>query len=149
MAPELLIPTKFGLLKGIPSKEADIYALGMTIYQVLTGKLPFLQRRKARVIHAVMLGERPAKPENAEEIGMTDVVWDLLRGCWGEERAARPIVTEVLKKFYEITSGGGTSDPTLAESPGRNSITPLNSSSTSLSCKRYPLHPLFRSFSGD
>ena len=64
MAPELLLPTKFGLTKGVPSKEADIYALGMTIYQVMTGKLPFPQRRKARVMYAVMSGERPPKPEN-------------------------------------------------------------------------------------
>ena len=113
MAPELLLPTKFGLTKGVPSKEADIYALGMTIYQVLTGKLPFSQRRKARVMYAVMLGERPAKPENAEEIGMTDVVWDLLRGCWEEERTTRPNVAEVLKKFYEITSENKTADSTL------------------------------------
>jgi hypothetical protein len=38
VASELLLSTKFGLDKGIPSKEADIYALDMTVYQVLTGK---------------------------------------------------------------------------------------------------------------
>jgi len=69
MAPELLLPTKFGLEKGVPSKEADVYAFGMTIYQVLSGKRPFLPRKKARIICAVIFGERPAKPENAEELG--------------------------------------------------------------------------------
>jgi serine/threonine protein kinase len=38
VAPELILSTKFGLDKGIPSKEADIYALGVTVYQVLMGK---------------------------------------------------------------------------------------------------------------
>lgn len=36
MAPELLVPSKFGLRKCIPTKEADIYAMAMVIYQVLS-----------------------------------------------------------------------------------------------------------------
>jgi len=36
MAPELLIPSRFGLDKCIHTKEADIYAMGMVIYQVRT-----------------------------------------------------------------------------------------------------------------
>jgi hypothetical protein len=35
MAPQLLVPSKFGLEKCTPTKEADIYAMGMTLYQVL------------------------------------------------------------------------------------------------------------------
>ena len=34
MAPELLVPARFGLRRCRPSKEADIYAMGMVIYQV-------------------------------------------------------------------------------------------------------------------
>ena len=34
MAPELVIPSRFGLDKCLPSKEADIYAMAMVIYQV-------------------------------------------------------------------------------------------------------------------
>jgi len=36
MAPELLVPPKFGLDMCTPSKEADIYAMGMVIYEVRT-----------------------------------------------------------------------------------------------------------------
>ena len=35
MAPEILLPSKFGFDKCIPTKESDIYAMGMVIYQVL------------------------------------------------------------------------------------------------------------------
>ena len=38
MAPELLAPSRFGLDECTPSKEADIYAMAMTIYQVRTGR---------------------------------------------------------------------------------------------------------------
>lgn len=36
MAPELLAPPMFRLGGSTPSKEADVYALAMVIYQVLT-----------------------------------------------------------------------------------------------------------------
>ena len=102
MAPELLLPTKFGLEKGRPSKEADIYALGMTMYQVWTGKRPFRPMRKAAVIRAVISGERPAKPENAEEIGMTDALWNLLRECWSENGPTRPDISDIRHRFHDI-----------------------------------------------
>jgi serine/threonine protein kinase len=34
-APELLIPKEFDLDKSVPSKESDIYSLGMVIYEVV------------------------------------------------------------------------------------------------------------------
>ena len=34
MAPELLVPTKYGLDKAVPTREADIYAYGLVILQV-------------------------------------------------------------------------------------------------------------------
>lgn len=113
MAPELLLPDKFGLSKGVPSKEADIYALGLTVYQVLTGKWPFFPRREADIMFAVISGERPPKPENMEEIGMTDGLWDLLEWCWRGDRMARPTIVEVLRKFYEITGDTKMADPTF------------------------------------
>ena len=112
-APELLFPTKFGLDKGVPSKEADVYALGMMVYQVLTGKWPFYPRREAEVMHAIVFGERPPKPKNAEEIGMTEVVWDLLRECWREDRMTRPTIINILRKFCEIIGERGTTDPAV------------------------------------
>ena len=149
-APELLFPTDFGLKKGVPSKEADIYALGMTVYQVLTGKCPFFPMREAEVTHAVALGERPRKPENAESIGMTGVVWDLLRECWKENRTTRPTIVEVLKGFCEITSEKKTTDSTLRGlaaprlNTGKHS-SPISqvSSSTAVSCERTFLCSLY------
>lgn len=35
MAPERFVPSKFGLEKDTPTVEADIYAMGVVIYQVL------------------------------------------------------------------------------------------------------------------
>jgi hypothetical protein len=34
MSPELLMPSKFGMKDSVPTPEADIYALGLVIFQV-------------------------------------------------------------------------------------------------------------------
>ena len=119
-APELLLPTKFGLEKMGPSKEADIYAFGMTMYQVLTGKRPFCPMRNAGIIRAVISGERPAKPENAEEVGMTDAVWNLLRECWKEDRTTRPTIGDIEDWIRDIAypSTSYPSTPTPSPHPG-------------------------------
>ena len=41
MAPELLAPEKFGKKNSRPTQPADMYAFGMVIYEVLTGRDPF------------------------------------------------------------------------------------------------------------
>jgi len=142
MAPELLLSEKFGLEKGVPSKEADIYALGMTVYQVMTGKWPFYPKREAEVMHAVIAGERPPKPENAEEIGMTEVLWELLVECWREDRTERPIIAEILGRFCDITGERKTTDsvvegagPRPDSTDNRISVVSQDSSWTTLSCE--------------
>jgi len=124
MAPELLFPRKFGLERGVSSKEADVYALGMTVYQVLTSEWPFYPKRKPEVMLAVISGERPPKPENAEEIGMTEVVWNLLRECWEGDRMKRPSILDVLGRFCDIAGERKTVDsatePAGSPLPGNN-----------------------------
>ena len=129
MAPELLVPAKFGLEKEVPSKEADIYALGMTVYHVLTGKWPFFPKRDTEIVYAVMLGERPPKPEDAEELGMTGAMWDLLEDTWREERTERPEISTILGAFCNITGERKTTDsvmgiaePQLDDSGRQNSV---------------------------
>ena len=141
MAPELLLPTKFGLEKMAPSKEADVYAFGVTMYQVLTGKRPFRPVRKAGIIRAVISGERPTKPENAEEIGMTDSLWNLLRDCWKEDRKTRPNIHHVVDGIDAIVYPPTPSPiPSLTPSSTLSPIPSLTPSLTPSSTPS-PLHP--------
>ncbi|KAF9646904.1 kinase-like protein [Thelephora ganbajun] len=82
MSPELLYPQKFGLKGSYPTKESDCYALGMVIYEVLSGQAPFASYRDPEVVYMVLDGERPKRPEGNEGNFFTDEIWKVLELCW-------------------------------------------------------------------
>ena len=83
MSPELLNPEAFGLKESRPTQESDCYALGMVIYEVLSGQRPFTQStRETTVIFKVLQGDRPSRPEGKEGMPFTDDIWQVLELCW-------------------------------------------------------------------
>lgn len=69
------------------TKASDIYSLGMTILEVLTGKVPFHHcGHNGAVLDHVIHGRRPPRP-----IGIaSDGLWELLGSCWETLPARRP-----------------------------------------------------------
>ena len=119
MSPELLDPQRFGS-DGCPTRESDCYALGMVIYevsrahllrwslvypsQVLTGlSRPFHHifppMSLPAVLSAVLRGERPRKPLDAEPLGFSDTLWELIQLCWSESISTRPPAQRLLDYF--------------------------------------------------
>ena len=96
MSPELLYPERFGLKTSHPTKESDCYALGMVIYEVLSGRTPFAPRKDPEVVYMVLGGERPARPQGAEGEPFTDDIWEVLEKCWKSQRDCRPNAKAVL-----------------------------------------------------
>ena len=134
MAPELLSPGKFGLPNGRVSKEADIYAFGMVVYEVLTGRTPFAGEGRwlPEIIMGVMLGNRPSKPENAEDIGFGKGTWELVQRCWDENRNRRPMVDSISKHFKHVATTSKVVPPVSAISVSeveRPTVSEPNSSS--------------------
>jgi serine/threonine protein kinase len=82
MSPELLAPDMFGLKKSRPTKESDCYALGMTIYEILSGQVPFALFKSSIVIRMVIGGERPERPQGSDGRYFTDGVWGVMQRCW-------------------------------------------------------------------
>jgi len=82
MSPELLVPEKFGLEESRPTKASDCYALGMMVYEVLSGQMPFHQRPFFTVVLRVLKGERPEKPGGERGVRFTDTIWGMLELCW-------------------------------------------------------------------
>lgn len=104
MSPELLDPGRFGFEKGRPTKESDCYALGMVIYEVLSGHEPFAPSPLPLVIWKVLEDERPGRPEGEEGKLFTDAIWDALELCWKRQPNDRPRVKTVLLCLEGIPS---------------------------------------------
>jgi len=96
MSPELLDPERFGLKKSRPTKESDCYALGMVIYEVLSGQIPFHPSAPFIVIAKVLEGKRPARPEGERGRLFTNAIWRLLELSWEEQPRDRPNAKAVL-----------------------------------------------------
>ena len=102
MSPELFHPDKFGLKGSRPTKESDYYALGMVVYEVLSGKVPFAPFGDIVVMRKVTDGERPERPKQAEGAWFTDDIWDMLNRSWAPQPKSRPNVEAVLECLEQI-----------------------------------------------
>ena len=97
MSPELLHPEGFGLKKSRPTKESDLYALGMVVYEVLSGRTPFGRIMATVIIFKVVGGERPERPQGDGGKLFTDAIWSVLQRCWKPEPSDRPSTKAVLQ----------------------------------------------------
>ncbi|EUC53868.1 kinesin light chain [Rhizoctonia solani AG-3 Rhs1AP] len=99
MAPEMFRE------KGGCSRETDVYALGMTILEVITGKVPFREYdHDFQVIGAVVQGATPICPR---EISPGSKLWILLNKCWDQVARERPTADRILHEMLEFASDGG------------------------------------------
>jgi len=67
----------------------------LTFRQVLTGKPPFPDMRPPELAYHVASGLRPEKPADAEAIGISISLWELIQKCWLGDKARRPQILEV------------------------------------------------------
>jgi len=96
-SPELLVPHKFKLEDCSPTKESDCYSLGMTMYEVLSGRVPFSECSLLAVTWKIVEGERPTRPQGAEGEWFTDDIWGILEHCWKPMPEERIRVADVLQ----------------------------------------------------
>ncbi|KAG8757470.1 hypothetical protein FRC11_004515, partial [Ceratobasidium sp. 423] len=85
------------LFSGTSGTEADVYALGMTILETLTGDVPHKNRGDLAVVHAVLvrkqLPNRPSKDIPPTNKG--NELWAMLQRCWNYNPVVRPKAAEV------------------------------------------------------
>ncbi|KAF9643880.1 kinase-like protein [Thelephora ganbajun] len=97
MSPELLEPGSFGLKEIRPTRESDCYALGMVVYEILSGRAPFGGRSDFGTVFKVLNGERPARPQGEGAELFADVIWEVLERCWKRKPSDRASVEDVLQ----------------------------------------------------
>jgi hypothetical protein len=100
MSPELFDP---GVQDSSPTKHSDCYALGMVIYEVLSGHVPFYQFVNLVVPGMIFGGKRPGRPEGSEGAWFTDDVWTMLERCWTHQPNDRPGIEDVLQCLEEAS----------------------------------------------
>ena len=103
MSPELFDPRAFNLKDSRQTKHSDCYALGMVIYEVLSGRMPFPLHGHYEVVLAVSKGERPGRPKGKGRTWFADDVWGTLERCWEPSPGDRPNVGAVLQCLEKVS----------------------------------------------
>jgi len=70
-------------------------------FKVFTGRYPFSGCGHVTIILKITGGEWPARPQEAQELGLTDSVWNMTHRCWHQDPACRPTMTEVVGLLRE------------------------------------------------
>ena len=97
MSPELLISFKR------PTKQSDCYALGMVIYEVLSGQIPFAPFNRFVALRKVMDGECPQRPGGVQGARFTNSLWRTLKRCWATRPESRPSSSVVLECLERVS----------------------------------------------
>jgi serine/threonine protein kinase len=88
MAPEVIE------LKGI-SYAADIWSLGCTVIELLTGSPPYGGLQSMTALFRIVQDERPPFPDN-----LSDELFDFLTQCFQKDPSKRPTASELLKHQF-------------------------------------------------
>ncbi|QRV94765.1 kinase domain protein [Ceratobasidium sp. AG-Ba] len=84
---------------GSHSVWADIFALGMTILEVITGNVPYAELKDVAVTLAIMQHRLPKRPERQipTRSKYGNFIWLLLNCCWNPDPNKRPTAVQILQ----------------------------------------------------
>lgn len=80
------------------STASDVYALGMTILETLTGEVPFSDAKDRTIYIAVVQKKKiPRRPEDQipSQSVCGNMLWTLLMSCWAQKPQLRPSAAQV------------------------------------------------------
>ncbi|KAG9094684.1 hypothetical protein FRC06_010586 [Ceratobasidium sp. 370] len=80
---------------------ADVYALGMTILEIITGRQPFVEYDLSPLVSlAVLGGKHPQRPDEvSKNTKFGDERWSMMLTCWDMQPDSRPTAGGVKEMF--------------------------------------------------
>ncbi|SBT51819.1 serine/threonine-protein kinase [Micromonospora narathiwatensis] len=133
--PAYLAPER--LDNGQVSPATDVYAVGLLLYRMLTGRLPWQASTTTQMLQAHMYRDPDPMPPVA---GLPDEVEELVRRCLAKRPEDRPATAEVARTLAEaagiaaimpVSPAPGRFDPALVENAG-TTILPWSSETGAL-----------------
>jgi predicted Ser/Thr protein kinase len=83
------------LERGDYTEASDIYSFGMVLWEIVTGKQPYADKKEADIIsYVVDKGQRETFPAE-----MPDVYQKLIQQCWQADPRQRPVLTDILRQL--------------------------------------------------
>jgi serine/threonine protein kinase len=86
----------------------DVYAMGIVLYEMVTGRTAFAGMRQHEVISSVRAGGRPLIPPSV----CSDVA-ALIKDCWAQEPGDRPAAAQVVAQLNAIIRQMAAADTLL------------------------------------
>ncbi|KAF9645687.1 kinase-like protein [Thelephora ganbajun] len=75
------------------TKASDMYAFGVTAFEVLTGRPPFHEMTEISATYLMLSGSRPPRPDHHK---VSDSVWRMIQSCWNPVASRRMPIGEVV-----------------------------------------------------
>lgn len=77
----------------IKSRASDMYAFGMLVYEILSGREPWADATLVDIFRHIVSGRLLPRPDDGT---MDDSMWNLCIACWNQNPAYRPGIANVL-----------------------------------------------------
>jgi len=85
------------------STQSDVYALGMVVFQIYAGVVPFKDMSDALVTFRVAAGALPQRPDSCPED-----MWHIAKDCWAKAPRARPNIGAILRRMRGMDTAPST-----------------------------------------
>jgi serine/threonine protein kinase len=92
MAPELLTG-------GTNTVESDVYAFGITLWEVYSREMPYMNMTPIRALEGVVSGTRPTIPALTPEC-----IQSMIERCWSQTASHRPDAQQLNNEFRQMES---------------------------------------------
>ncbi|CAE7114097.1 unnamed protein product [Rhizoctonia solani] len=99
------------------TQAGDVYALGMVIFETITGIMPYDGMKDVVIMRRVLSGIVPSRSETHIPNGVeqADRLWSLITRCWSFDPLERPKAWEVKETMEGVTPDGLLANSSYSE----------------------------------